>query len=438
MDIFFLLFMLIRPVLFVTLFLTAFRDKLRLPLGWFVAVLVLIQLGFYLAITASYGGEDPAVLLYLNSFLNAAVCVAAVRVPWDMAVSCVMLTGPWVLLSQSASLLMGNLAPKGMSPYLVNFTTLAGLYGMVVYPAMLLVKRVKQYIWIDNQDVVNRRYFLMAMTLMLIAAIGLRDFSTDRSWHMLVGRILIFGAVFYIFFLCFSLVEKAKANQELHNDLKVLDNIRKTQREYYHKLVENCESTQRLQHDIRHHGLAMKSYLDQGEYEKLAEYLDKYLLLLDEQLKPVLLCGNQIVDGITGYWQQRFRREGLAYSGKITVGRLYIRDIDMAIVLGNLLENAFEAMMELSQRQPEKSLPPLELKLVTKGDMLLLSVKNPCLGHAFETEEGYLSAKRDFAAPGMGLQNIKIIVDNYQGYLKVNQEEGSFQVQLMLKNITTQ
>lgn len=42
MDIFFLLFMLIRPVLFVTLFLTAFRDKLRLPLGWLVGVLVLI------------------------------------------------------------------------------------------------------------------------------------------------------------------------------------------------------------------------------------------------------------------------------------------------------------------------------------------------------------------------------------------------------------
>ena len=254
---------------------------------------------------------------------------------------------------------------------------------------------------------------------------------------MLIGRILIFGAVFYIFFLCFSLVEKARANQELHNDLKVLDNIRKTQREYYHKLVENCESTQRLQHDIRHHGLAMKAYLDQGEYEKLSKYLDKYLLLLDEQLKPVLLCGNQIVDGITGYWQQRFRREGLAYTGKITVGRLYIRDIDMAIVLGNLLENAFEAMLELSQRQPEKSIPPLELKLVTKGDMLLLSVKNPCLSHVVETEEGYLSAKRDFAAPGMGLQNVKIIVDNYQGYLKVNQEEGSFQVQLMLKNIIT-
>ena len=43
--------------------------------------------------------------------------------------------------------------------------------------------------------------------------------------------------------------------------MKVLDNIRKNQREYYHKLVENCESTQRLQHDIRHHGLAMKSYV---------------------------------------------------------------------------------------------------------------------------------------------------------------------------------
>lgn len=28
-----------------------------------------------------------------------------------------------------------------------------------------------------------------------------------------------------IFFLCFSLVEKAKVNQELHNDLNVLDCI---------------------------------------------------------------------------------------------------------------------------------------------------------------------------------------------------------------------
>lgn len=438
MDIFFLLFMLIRPVLFVTLFLTAFRDKLRLPLGWFAAVLVLIQLGFFLGITASYDGGDPAILLYLNSFLNAAVCVAAVRVPWDMAISCVMLTGPWVLLTQSASLLIGAMTPEGMSPYLVNFVTLAGLYAMVIYPARLLVKRVKQYIWVDNQDVVNRRYFLMAMTLMLIAAIGLRDFSSDRSWHMLVGRILIFGAVFYIFFLCFSLVEKAKANQELHNDLKVLDNIRKAQREYYHKLVEDCESTQRLQHDIRHHGLAMKAYLEQGEYEKLSEYLNKYLLLLDEQLKPVLLCGNQIVDGITGYWQQRFRREGLPYTGKIAVDRFYIRDIDMAIVLGNLLENAFEAMLELYQSEPNKPMEPLKLKLVTKGDMLLLSLSNPCLDNVVKTEAGYLSRKRNFDQPGLGLQNVKIIVDNYQGYLKVNQEVGSFQVQLMLKNRSTQ
>ncbi len=438
MDIFFLLFMLIRPVLFVALFLTAFRDKLRLPLGWFAAVLVLIQLGFFLGITASYDGGDPAILLYLNSFLNAAVCVAAVRVPWDMAISCVMLTGPWVLLTQSASLLIGAMTPEGMSPYLVNFVTLAGLYAMVIYPARLLVKRVKQYIWVDNQDVVNRRYFLMAMTLMLIAAIGLRDFSSDRSWHMLVGRILIFGAVFYIFFLCFSLVEKAKANQELHNDLKVLDNIRKAQREYYHKLVEDCESTQRLQHDIRHHGLAMKAYLEQGEYEKLSEYLNKYLLLLDEQLKPVLLCGNQIVDGITGYWQQRFRREGLPYTGKIAVDRLYIRDIDMAIVLGNLLENAFEAMLELYQSELNKPMEPLKLKLVTKGDMLLLSLSNPCLDNVVKTEAGYLSRKRNFDQPGLGLQNVKIIVDNYQGYLKVNQEVGSFQVQLMLKNRSTQ
>lgn len=68
MDIFFLLFMLIRPVLFVTLFLTAFRDKLRLPLGWFVAVLVLIQLGFYLAITASYGEKIPPYCCILIPF----------------------------------------------------------------------------------------------------------------------------------------------------------------------------------------------------------------------------------------------------------------------------------------------------------------------------------------------------------------------------------
>ncbi len=437
MDIFLLLFLLIRPGLFVILFLTAFRDKLRLPLGWFIGLMILIQIGFFLATTAIYGREDPAPMLYLNSLVNAVVSVLAVRVPVDMAVSCVMLASPWVILAQSTSMLLGSLMPEGMSPYLGIFVILTGLYAMVIYPARLLVKRVKQYIWDENQDIVNRRYFLLAMTLMVIAAIGLRDFSADRSWHMLIGRILIFGAVFYMFFLCFSLVEKAKTNQKLYNDLKALESIRQNQREYYHKLVENCESTQRLQHDIRHHGLAMKAYLDQGEYEKLAEYLQKYLLLLDEQLKPVLLCGNQVVDGITGYWQQRLRREGLSYTGKIALDSLHIREIDVAIVLGNLLENAFEAMVELSQREPDRPRAPLELKLVTKGDMLLLSLKNPCLDNIVKTETGYLSHKRNFDQIGLGLQNVKVIVENYQGYLRTNHEYGSFQVQLMLKNIRT-
>ncbi len=115
---------------------------------------------------------------------------------------------------------------------------------------------------------------------------------------MLVGRALIFCVVFYIFYLCLSLVAKARTNQELHNNLMVLERVRQAQEEYYHMLVANCESTQRLQHDIRHHGLAMKA-------------------LADSQLeKPAL---------------------------------------------------------------------PLELKLVTKGNMLLLSVINPCLDNIKET-----------------------------------------------------
>ena len=438
MNIFLLMFVLLRPVLFVLLFLTAFRDRLRMPLSCFVVLLAVVQIGFFLGIDAVYGQEDPAPLLYLNAIVNTILCIVSVRVPWDMALSCVLLVSPLILLTQSAAMMLGTLAPEGISPYLINCAALALIYAIVIYPATMLVGRVKNLAWVEYQGIINRRYFLLAMSLLMLAAVCLRDFSVVRNWNVLVGRALIFCVVFYIFYLCFSLVEKARANQELHNNLMVLERVRQAQEEYYHMLVANCESTQRLQHDIRHHGLAMKAYLDKGDYEGLSQYLNSYLEMLDTQLKPVMLCGNQVVDGITGYWQQRFQSEGLAYTGKIQLDRLYIKDMDMAIILGNLLENAFDAMMALADSQLEKPAVPLELKLVTKGNMLLLSVTNPCLDNIKETPQGYLSAKKDFTQPGIGLQNVQMVVDSYGGYFKAKHGEGNFQVQLMMKNDISQ
>ncbi|MDE7324883.1 MAG: GHKL domain-containing protein [Lachnospiraceae bacterium] len=193
-------------------------------------------------------------------------------------------------------------------------------------------------------------------------------------------------------------------------------------RKYYAE-VENMYMKMRgWRHDYRHHIQTMKVYAVHGELDEIVEYLD----MLDHDLtnvETVIRTGNRMADAILN------SKLSLAAEKKILVKAeakipvsLAIQAVDLCIVIGNLLDNAMEACMELPEQERL-----IRLYIEMKGRYLYLALTNTAGGKKkkeFRTDKG--------EGHGFGIARIDAVVRKYGGYVNRASEDGAFSTEVLL------
>ena len=186
----------------------------------------------------------------------------------------------------------------------------------------------------------------------------------------------------------------------------------------YYAEVENMYTKMRgWRHDYRHHIQTMKIHAANGEFEDVVKYLD----LLDDDLtnvETVIRTGNRMADAILN------SKLSLAAERKIKVKAraeipvsLTVSELDLCIVIGNLLDNAMEACMELPE---EERL--IRIYMEMKGSYLYLALTNTAAG---AKQHRFLSTKGE--GHGFGIARVDAIVKKYGGYVtRASEDEASF------------
>ena len=191
----------------------------------------------------------------------------------------------------------------------------------------------------------------------------------------------------------------------------------------YYTEVENMYLKMRgWRHDYRHHIQTMKVHAAHGELDEIAEYLD----ILDDDLtnvETVIRTGNRMMDAIVNSKLTLAAEKNIRVKAeaKIPVS-LFIPAVDLCIVVGNLLDNAMDACIELPE--PERL---IRLYAEMKGRYFYLVVTNTAGGKKkkeFRTKKG--------AGHGFGLSRIDAVVRKYGGYVTRASEDGAFSTEVLL------
>ena len=79
--------------------------------------------------------------------------------------------------------------------------------------------------------------------------------------------------------------------------------------------------------------------------EEAEQYLDHYLLVTKE-LEIPKLCDNAVVNTVADYYRMLSAEQDICFSARIAIpADLAVQDIDLSVLIGNLLENAFDAAL---------------------------------------------------------------------------------------------
>ena len=194
----------------------------------------------------------------------------------------------------------------------------------------------------------------------------------------------------------------------------------------HYEEVQNIYRTMRgWRHDYHNHIQAMLALTDNPAQ------IREYLLRLNDDLTrvdTVIKTGNVMVDAILNSKLSLIQSHHISVNAKAAVpSKLSISEIDLCTIIGNLLDNAMEAVL----KQEQESARFIRVYIGILKKQLYLSVQNSVGGEVLKSGGTYLSTK-DSTSHGFGLMRIDHIVEKYGGYLNRQSEEGVFATEVLL------
>lgn len=204
------------------------------------------------------------------------------------------------------------------------------------------------------------------------------------------------------------------------------------QSRYYEKQFEliqqNIEKTKRIRHDTKNHYISIKYLYNEEELEEGNKYIDSLMEELNSDYFNIR-TGNIIVDSILNYKLSEINQNDIELKKEILIPKkLKIENVDLTIILGNLIDNAIEALKKEEKKRK------LFIKIKYADSNLMLEMKNTCSVNDV-CLKNIKTTKRDKENHGLGIKNVKEVVKKYDGNLDLQLNDGEFIANALVKNI---
>lgn len=234
---------------------------------------------------------------------------------------------------------------------------------------------------------------------------------------------LIAGALILLLVLIFIAV---RFMVKYYTDKKLEDYQNALMKQHYEEVESMYRQVRGWRHDYKNHIQTMKAHLQMKEYDLLDDYLKTLNADLME-IDTVIKTGNVMIDAILNSKLVSAKGKGINVKADAQVPHaLSVKETDLCAVLGNLIDNAIEAVMALENEKDRF----IRIYIGVFKGQLYISVTNSVGGKLHKSGREYFSTKGK--NHGYGLIRIDSIVAKYSGYVNRQDEGDVFATEVML------
>lgn len=202
---------------------------------------------------------------------------------------------------------------------------------------------------------------------------------------------------------------------------------------YANQLDVICQSEEKakaLRHDLKHHMNELKLLANKYGAVEIQDYIDRMEYFIHNP-KEIVSSGNVEIDSVLNYMMQKAKAELKTVTVKVILPEEIKHSFDLNVLIGNLLENAIEAARHTDIKY-------LNVYIALQRGVLKIQIDNSfvtgILSEKGERDGGrvFLTTKNRNEQHGIGLQNVKKIVESYNGNMEIQTNGDIFRVKLIL------
>lgn len=229
--------------------------------------------------------------------------------------------------------------------------------------------------------------------------------------------------IFSVIFLSGIMVNRLNGQYETEKKLTALKERQAELLERNYNVLNKAYSENaRIFHDMHNHIGAVRSLLTAEKYDKAIEYLDN-LQKPVSGIASTVWTGDETVDYLINSRIAAAENEGISFETQIEFPKnTDIGGADLCAVLGNLLDNAFDAVRKDNVSENRS------IKLIVRriNRMLIIKVANTFNGQLRVSDGKLKTTKTDKGLHGWGVESARTAAEKYNGTITTAAENGIF------------
>lgn len=236
---------------------------------------------------------------------------------------------------------------------------------------------------------------------------------------LIVSNVIVFDIIDN---LCTVIIQDSK--------IAMVEELISQQSEQYSQFIEQTQEIQKIRHDYHNFLIGLSAELQANNIQNAITNIEReYNSVSGFSLPLNIESGNHTIDAFISAKQQVASTKNIRFHTSFHLPfPMKISLIDLAIMMGNAMDNAIEA----TEKIPSVSERIINISLMMKGNSLIITIINPVIMDVDVTD--LKTTKKSTELHGFGIISMKNIASKYHGNVIFSCQNGFFTTTIHLNN----